>query len=467
MDNDVHIDNDLLRQEIRVLHEAAELTANLVIQQFEQTEREKHRYREAAANLEGFKRTLDQISDCVFMFDPQTFIFTYVNNIAVDHTGYSEDELFTMTFADFGPAFTVEKLSETFSNLIKNQDESILLEATVKRKNGVEVPVEIFVQYISPDGTKGYFFSIVRNISKRLLEEKEKEQMQTKMLHAQKLESVGELAAGIAHEINTPIQYIGSNLSFINESFLDFIMVLNKYRDLLNAVKKNEDTQRYVESIEACINEIDLPYLFTEIPQAIQQADDGVERVSKLVLAMKEFSHPGSKEKELTDINKIIRTTIQISQNEWKYCADVDLNLAEALPLIPCHPSDIGQVLLNLLVNAAHAIKERLERSPNTPKGRIRISTICSEKKITMKIIDNGCGIPENIINKIFDPFFTTKEVGKGTGQGLTIARSIILNKHGGDIEVTTEVGQGTTFTIHLPRTQKTSYGTRICAITS
>jgi len=451
---DVFEENNLLRNEIRVLHEAAELTADLVIQQFEQTELEKLRYQEVAAHLEGFKRTLDQTSDCVFMFDPQTFLFTYVNHGGVNHTGYSEDELFAMTFADLGSTFTREKLTKIFAPLIEDPKESLLLETTHKRKNGVEVPVEIFVQYISPKGVKGRFFSIVRNISKRLLEEKEKEQMQTKLFHTQKLESVGELAAGIAHEINTPIQYIGANLSFMDEAFLDFNNLIQKYQALLLAVKLSESTQQCVESIDDCIREIDLPYLIREFPQAIQQATDGVKRVSKLVLAMKDFSHPGSKEKKKSDINKIIQTTIQISQNEWKYCADLDLVLAENLPMIDCHPNDIGQVILNILLNAAHSIKERLEKFPNTPKGLIIISTTCSENSIAIKITDTGCGIPENILKRIFDPFFTTKEVGKGTGQGLAIARSVIVNNHGGDIEATSEVGLGSTFTIHLPQTR-------------
>lgn len=455
MDNDLLKENVLLRNEIRTLHEAAELTADLVIQQFEQTEIEKRRVEEAAAHLEGFKRTLDQTSDCVFMFDPQTFRFTYVNQGGVNHSGYSEEELSAMTFADLGQTFTPARLAELFAPLIADPKESILLETTHKRKNGVEVPVEIFVQYISQTNANGRFFSIVRNISKRLLEEKEKEQMQTKLLHAQKLESVGELAAGIAHEINTPIQYIGTNLSFIEEAFADFNKLLEHYQALVQAIARQESGQPYINSIDACIDEIDLAYLLQEVPQAIRQAHDGTERVSKLVLAMKDFSHPGSKEKEQSDINKIIQTTVQISRNEWKYCADVDLVLAEDLPLVPCHPNDIGQVILNLLINAAHSIKERLEKLPNSPKGRIVIRTTPAQHHIAIELNDNGCGIPEAIIHKIFDPFFTTKEVGKGTGQGLAIARNVILNKHGGDIEVTSEEGLGSTFIIHLPQTRR------------
>ena len=448
-------ENGLLRQEIRVLHEAAELTANLVIEQFEQTEREKHRYREVAANLEGFKRTLDQTSDCVFMFDPQTLLFTYVNQGGINHTGYSEAELCRMSFADLGSAHSRDQLMQKLAPLIYDPRESLLLETTHKRKNGVDVPVEIFVQYIAPAGMQGRFFSIVRNISKRLLEEKEKEQIQTKMLHTQKLESVGELAAGIAHEINTPIQYIGTNLSFLEEAFHDITTLIERYNALLEAVKRQENTDQHIAEVQACQEDIDLDYLIEEFPQAIHQANDGVKRVSKLVTAMKDFSHPGSKYKEPTNINKIIETTVQIARNEWKYCSDVELVLAEDLPQVYCHPSDIGQVVLNLLLNSAHSIKERLEQSPNSIKGMILIRTTAAEKDVILTITDNGCGIPENILNKIFDPFFTTKEVGKGTGQGLAIARNVILNKHDGDIEVTSEPGQGSTFTIRLPRARK------------
>ncbi len=444
-------ENDLLRKEIRVLHEAAELTANLVIEQFEQTEREKLRVQEGAARLEGFKRTLDQISDCVFMFDPETLRFTYFNYVALEHTGYSEEELYAMSFADFGLSFTQEKLTAALENLIVNPLESMLLETTVKRKNDIVVPVEIFVQYISPRGTKGRFFSIVRNISERLLAEKEKERMQAKMLHTQKMESVGELAAGIAHEINSPIQFIGANLSFMDEAFMDLCNLIEQCRELVEAVQQDKSTERHIESINTCMEDIDLPYLLEEIPQAIHQADEGVQRVSKLVKAMKEFSHPGSKEKQLADINTIIQTTIQIAHNELKYCTDIDLDLAENLPRILCHSNDIGQVILNLLLNAADSIKERLEIAPNSPKGLIGIKTLQAESQITIQITDNGSGIPDEIINRIFDPFFTTKEVGKGTGQGLAITRDVIRNKHGGEIQVESEQGAGTVFTVILP----------------
>lgn len=208
-----------------------------------------------------------------------------------------------------------------FAPLIEDPRASLILETTHKRKNGVDVPVEIFVQYIAPAGMQGRFFSIVRNISKRLLEEKEKEQMQAKMLHTQKLESVGELAAGIAHEINTPIQYIGTNLSFLEEAFADVTTLIEQYHNLMEAVKQRKNTDHLVAEMEACQEDIDLDYLIQDFPQAIHQTNDGVKRVSKLVGAMKDFSHPGSKDKEPTNINKIIETTVQIARNEGSIAA--------------------------------------------------------------------------------------------------------------------------------------------------
>ena len=187
----------------------------------------------------------------------------------------------------------------------------------------------------------------------------------------------------------------------------------------MDVIEENETNADHIRTIRKCIEDIDLEYLRTEVPQAIHQAADGVERVSKLVLAMKDVSLPGGKEKERGDINKIIQTTIQMSRNEWKYSAEVELDLAEDLPLIPCHPSDIGQVLLNIVLNATHSIKDRLEKFPQSRRGLIVIKTARAEDNVTIAISDNGCGIPESIRSKIFDPFFTTKQVGKGTGQGL------------------------------------------------
>jgi len=175
-----------------------------------------------------------------------------------------------------------------------------------------------------------------------------------------------------------------------------------------------------------------------------------VERVAKIVRAMKEFSHPGPKEKTLTNINRAIENTITVARNEWKYVSEMILDLDPDLPLVPCHPNEFNQVILNLVINAAHAIADVVGKGA-TNKGKITVSTRRKGDKVEISVKDTGTGIAPEIRSKIFDPFFTTKEVGKGTGQGLAIARSIVVDKHGGTINFETEVGKGTTFTIHLP----------------
>ncbi len=445
-------ENDLLRNELRVAHEAAELTAELVVKQFEQTEREKQRFQTVAANLEGFRRTLDQISDGVFMLDSRSNRFIYVNQGGLMLTGYSEKELSSMTFTDLIPSLSTDEMEKTFKKLRVEPHEPITLTSTKTRKNGVMVPVEIFLQYISPEGRPGRFFSLVRNISERLLEEKEKEKMQAKLLHTQKLESVGALAAGIAHEINTPIQYIGTNLQFFEESCEDIDEVLTSMMELLEEMKDGKVNKERVEALESLMEEIELDFLREEIPSAVKQAREGVNKVSSLVNAMKAFSHPGSRDKEIGNINEIIETTLQVSRNEWKYVADVELDLAADMPNINCHVNEIGQVLLNIIVNGAHAINDRLTEDPQGAKGVIHIGTEAWQDSVEIKIADNGKGIPQEIIDKIFDPFFTTKDVGKGTGQGLAIARDVIISKHKGTIEVNSEPGRGAEFVITLPK---------------
>ena len=193
-----------------------------------------------------------------------------------------------------------------------------------------------------------------------------------------------------------------------------------------------------------------MEYLLEEIPTAIEQSLEGIDRISHIVKAMKEFSHPGEKEKSPTDINSAINTTITVSKNVWKYVADMETDLDPGLPQILCLVNEFNQVILNMISNASHAIGEALGESP-IEKGRINITTRYSGKWVEISIGDTGAGIPESARDKIFDPFFTTKGVSKGTGQGLSISYDIIVNKHGGELSFETEVGSGTTFLIKLP----------------
>ncbi|MDD4626282.1 MAG: PAS domain S-box protein [Syntrophomonas sp.] len=265
---------------------------------------------------------------------------------------------------------------------------------------------------------------------------------------SQKLESIGQLAAGIAHEINNPMQYIGDNLSFLNEAFANIFSILDQVKALASSEDIASSILDLVKHLEKSQRELD--FLQKEIPQAIQQSLEGVIGVSDIVTALRNFAHPGSGEKQITNINNAIMGTVSIAKNEWKHLADLELNLDNGLPAIRMVVNQINQVLLNMIVNASHSIQDAIEKGLYL-KGKITISSQKNESYVEILISDNGMGIPAAITNKIFDPFFTTKEVGKGTGQGLAISHDIIVNKHNGSIELESEVGQGTTFYIRLP----------------
>ena len=272
---------------------------------------------------------------------------------------------------------------------------------------------------------------------------------QARLLQAQKLEAVGQLAAGIAHEINTPIQFISSNTAFLEDSFKDVRQLIKGLQKLLLPFSRGPALAETGREIEKLLEELDWDYLDNEIPMAIQQSKEGIQRVSAVVQAMKEFSHPGTKEKAYHDLQRIIETTVTVASNEWKYCAEIATNFEPDLPKVFCLADEIGQVILNILINASHAIAAK--NPAGTDKGRITISSRRVQEHVEISIEDTGTGIPENIQAKVFDPFFTTKEVGKGTGQGLAICHDVINNKHGGALSLTSERGKGSVFTIQLP----------------
>ncbi len=279
----------------------------------------------------------------------------------------------------------------------------------------------------------------------------ELKRLEAELSHAQKLESIGQLAAGIAHEINTPVQYIGDNTEFVKDAFEDLNQLVDQFKVLLESARKGMIDERLIRKIDETIENTDIEFLAKEVPAAITQSLEGVERVSKIVRSMKEFSHPGSEEKTMTDINHAIENTVTVAKNEWKYVADLVLEFDETLPKIPCNPGEINQVLLNMIINASHAIADVLGDHPEG-KGKITVQTKNEKDHIDIVINDTGSGIPEKMQNKIFDPFFTTKEVGKGTGQGLAISHSVIVDKHKGKIKLASQKGKGTAFTITLPK---------------
>jgi PAS domain S-box-containing protein len=279
----------------------------------------------------------------------------------------------------------------------------------------------------------------------------ERKILESQLVQAQKLESIGQLAAGIAHEINTPARYVGDNARFLQDACGDLERINELYDRLAREVGAGGQVEDLAHQIETTAEEIDLGFLREEIPKAIRQSLEGIGRISNIVRAMKEFSHPGTDVKKKIDLNRAIESTVTVARNEWKYVAEVTMELDPALPPVPCLPGELNQVILNVIINASHAVADAIKQNGSEEKGTITIRTLAREDYAEIRIGDTGTGIPENIRSKIFDPFFTTKEVGRGTGQGLAISHSVIVDKHGGSISFETEEGRGTTFIIRLP----------------
>lgn len=294
--------------------------------------------------------------------------------------------------------------------------------------------------------------------------------LQMQLSHAQKMEAIGSLAAGIAHEINTPLQYIKNNVNFMQDAFMDMNKLLEKYAYLHKTADHNqtippcppfsqgedkgrEKTPARVEEVAG--EEANVKYLVEEFPKAVQESLEGLGRITEIVKAMKEFAPPGAQDRKMAmDINKAITHILTVSQNEWKNVADAVTNFDTALPLAPCFPIDFNLTILNIIINATHAIADRVDDKKGG-KGIISISTRCDGDWVEIRISDTGAGIPEEIRPRIFDPFFTTKTVGRGTGMGLSTAHAVVVERHGGTITFDTEIGKGTTFIIRLPASDK------------
>ncbi len=287
------------------------------------------------------------------------------------------------------------------------------------------------------------FFLLAQDIT-------QKKHLESQLNTSSKLESIGELAAGIAHEINTPIQYVGDNTRFIKDAFGDLTKLISACTRLKEDFDVQGNCTAAVEKIETLREELDVSYLMEEIPLALEQTLEGVDRVAHIVKAMKEFSHPGTNEKTLSDINKAIENTVTVTRNEWKYVADMELDLKNDMPPVPALIGELNQVFVNMIVNAAHAIAAK-KGEKSEEKGKIRIETAVRRKHAEIRISDDGCGIPVQNLDKIFNPFFTTKEVGRGSGQGLAISYNVIVKKHSGELTVNSKVGAGSTFVIRLP----------------
>lgn len=353
--------------------------------------------------------------------------------------GYSSSEMIGQTMTALVPDDRREEDAENEVKLKRGVTVN-QLETTRLTKSGTLIHLLLTISPIrDQDGTVCGMAHVAWDITQT-------KRLERQLAQAQKLESIGQLAAGIAHEINTPIQYIGDNTRFLENAFSDLVSA--------HANPAETSGARAVGGPEA-IDEETLKYLRNEVPAAIGHMIEGIDQVARIVRAMKEFSHPSALEKVPVDLNRAIESTVLVSKNEWKYVAEVKTDLDPSLPTVPSVAGELNQVILNLIVNAAHAIGDVVKDSGK--KGLIHIRTSLAGEFAEIRISDSGCGIPQDLQSKVFDPFFTTKPVGKGTGQGLAIAHSVVVQKHGGAIHLESEIGRGTTFVIQLPLVRETA----------
>ena len=385
---------------------------------------------------------IEQAAEVIIVTDPSGTML-YVNPSFERLTGYTRDEalgrvsdLLDTNHADkkmIADIWATLERGDVWKGPVANE-----------RKDKTRYQAETTISPVrDASGAINNFVIVSRDVTKEAT-------LEAQLLQAHKMEAIGELASGIAHEINTPTQYIGDNIRFFQESFSDIQSLLDKYQKLLKAVQSEEPAQEIANEVGALIKEIELDYLSEEVPIAIEQSLEGNSRVAEIVRAMKEFAHPGLEEMTAIDVNHAISNTIAVARNEWKYVADVVTDFDPDLPEVPCLPGSFNQVMLNILVNAAHAIAE-VVKDDSEKKGTITVTTRSIDGWAEIRIQDTGPGIPEKIRTKIFDPFFTTKDPGKGTGQGLALVHAVIVEKHKGTIQVETEPGKGTTFIVRVP----------------
>ena len=396
---------------------------------------------------EKYRNVIERANDGIIII--QNELIRYANPRLEEITGFRLDEAINIPFNDFIHPDMHEISIELSKKRAAGLDVPAIYESAIRHKDGRRIDVEFNNGVITYLGKPAYLV-LVRDISGRKQAEQEKAMIEAQIRHMQKMEAVGTLAAGIAHEINTPAQYVGGNLEFLEDAFEKMDVVFESFKQIKekarsdsNAISEETDNETEIEAAE-------LELIIEEIPFAIKEAREGMSRLTKIVSAMKEFAHPGKREKTSTDINAAIESTITVSRNEWKYVADLKTDFDSGLPLIPCLRDEFNQTILNIIINASHAIADSIEKSSKT-KGVITISTHSQDGWVEIRISDTGPGIPEEIRNRIFDPFYTTKDIGKGTGQGLAITHSAIVDKHDGTVTFETEMGKGTTFVIRLP----------------
>jgi PAS domain S-box-containing protein len=386
------------------------------------------------------RAVIDSMQDAHIVADGERRILAF-NPAAERIFGYTASEIIGRLVSELLPEASQAKHARDYAQYESGGGRAVVdkvRELHARRKSGEVFSIDMMLSAFKVDGEQ-LFSAVIRDISSR-------KAMEQQLLRAQKLEAVGQLAAGIAHEINTPTQYVGDNIRFLKDSFREILALIERLRHLGDTAT---DGRILSADLGKALQETDTDYLLAEVPTAIDQSIDGVDRVSKIVRAMKDFSHPATERTPL-DINRAIASTATVASNEWKYIAELQTDFDPDLPAVPVMPGDFNQVILNMIVNAAHAIGDVVGDGGNG-RGTITLATRRVDEHAEIRISDTGCGMTPEIAARIFDPFFTTKAVGKGTGQGLAMAHNVVVVRHGGTIKVESTPSAGTTFIIRLP----------------
>jgi signal transduction histidine kinase len=349
------------------------------------------------------------------------------------------DELRGRHLAELADESHRHRLDAAIAGLLASRPGSLDTEVLLTSRSGRGVWVDLSVVDVTAGDDQAGLVALVEDVTpaKRLEVERQ---------HGAKMEAVGRLAAGIAHELNTPIQFIGDNVHFLDEACRDLLAACEQ----IAAISASLTAETAAPAVREVLHDADLDYLREEIPRAVEQTLDGVERVARIVRAMKAFGHPEDREQRAFDLNQAIRSALTVARNELKYVADVETELGE-LPPVRCFPSDVNQVLLNLLLNAAEAIEEQPDVASGAARGTIRVRTWRDGPDAVVEVSDTGPGVPPELRSRIFEPFFTTKEVGKGTGQGLALVHGVVTENHGGSVTLASVPGAGATFVVRLP----------------
>lgn len=406
---------------------------------------------ELTANMDRYRLLVESTHAVPWEIDGRTFRFSYIAPQAERLVGYESQALVT------GPSLV---------DLIHPDDRPRVLDQLTALTSGVSADLDLDHRLVTAQNRTINARSVVtadrqagdRSVVLRGITVDVTRQMklELELRQAHKLESVGRLAAGVAHEINTPVQFVSDSVHFVREAMSDLAVLLHDCHTLHVALRDGERTAECVERVARAADSADLEYLMEHVPKALDRSLEGLNRVATIVRSMKEFAHPDRTEMAPVDLNQAIQSTLTIARNEYKYVADVTLDLGH-IPLVTCHAGDVNQVILNILVNAAHAIEDIVKSTGE--RGQIVIQTRRLGDDVFVSISDTGAGIPEEIRERVFDPFFTTKGVGRGTGQGLAMARAVIFEGHGGELTFETQPGKGTTFVIRLPIEGRTTRG--------